>query len=155
MNFQLQPLETLAATGITGLLISIGAKGNAATLVKRANAYLAVAAAVGAAQTGDVNSLIATLTTVISTSNLDPAEGLALTGLLTAIVNQLAMGKAVAGTTLLGAQLTAFLNNIATGITAGAQAEIAKYGSAAAASAGAAAVAGSPLAANVAVPKTV
>jgi hypothetical protein len=135
----LQPLETIAATGITGLLISLGAKGVAATLVKRANAYLKIADALIAAETGDVTSLIGTLTTVISTSDLDPAEGLALTGLLTAIVNQLALAKSLTGETLLGTAVTTFLNNLATGMEAGANAEIAKYGSAAAAPAAASA----------------
>jgi len=124
----LQPLETIAATGITGLLITLGAKGLPATLVKRANAYLTVANAIQAAETGSVTSLIGTLTTVISTSDLDPAEGLALTGLLTAIVNQLALAQSLTGATLLGQALSGFLNNLAAGMAAGANAEIAKYG---------------------------
>jgi hypothetical protein len=124
----LQPLETIAATGITGLLITLGAKGLPATLVKRANAYLAVANAITAAESGSVTSLIGTLTTIISTSGLDPAEGLALTGLLTAIVNQLALAQSLTGATLIGETLTGFLNNLATGMAAGANAEIAKYG---------------------------
>jgi hypothetical protein len=127
-SISLQPLETIAATGITGLLITLGAKGVPATIVKRANAYLTIATAIQAAETGSVTSLIGTLTTVISTSDLDPAEGLALTGLLTAIVNQLALAQSITGATLLGQAVTTFLNNLATGMEAGAKAEIAKYG---------------------------
>lgn len=128
MSISLQPLETIAATGITGLLITLGAKGLPATIVKRANAYLAIANAVTAAETGSVTSLISTLTNVISQSDLDPAEGLALTGLLTAIVNQLALLHSITGATLIGQALTMFLNNLAAGMTAGANAEIGKYG---------------------------
>lgn len=129
----LVPLETIAAEGLTGLLISAGAKGVPATIVKRANAILAVVTSVTQINAGNTVAGLTALSSALSTSDLDPGEALALQGVITQIATQASLLNNVLGSTVLGTVGTAIYGNIATGVTNACQAEIAKYGTPAAA----------------------
>jgi hypothetical protein len=133
MNLVIAPLETIAAEGLTGLLISAGAKGVPAAIVKRANAILAVVTSVTAINSGNTVAGLSQLSTALATSDLDPGEALALQGVVTQIATQASLLNNVLGSTILGTAGTAIYANIATGVTNACNAEIKKYGSPAAA----------------------
>lgn len=138
MTLPIKPLETIAAEGITGLFIAAGAKGIAATIVKRATATLAIVTAVTQVATGTTVQGLNAISTALSSTDLDPGEALALQGVITTIANQAALMNSVLGGSLLGVVGQAVYANISAGIIATCNAEIAKYGSAAPAPAAAA-----------------
>jgi hypothetical protein len=127
MSFQLAPLETVAAEAVTGLFISAGAKGVAATIVKRANATLAVVNAVSQIEAGNTVVGLSSLTAALGSSNLDPGEALALQGFLTQLAQQASLVNSILGATILGTVATTVQANIVTGVTNACNAEIAKY----------------------------
>lgn len=126
------PFEQAAAEAITGLIVTGGQKGDAAKIVKRAQTALAVATAVTGLASGDPAPAIAALQAVLSNANMDPGVALAVQGLFSIGQQQLqlsaTLGKLIP---LAGATAEAVATNVAAGITAAANAEIAKYGSAA------------------------
>jgi len=131
MSLNIVPFEQAAAEMITGLLITGGQNGNAESIVKRANTALAVAGAFAAINSGDANG-IAALQAALGNANLDPGVNLGLQSLLAIGTQQLAtLATANKGLPLIGATATAIAGNILSGITAAANAEIAKYGTSA------------------------
>jgi hypothetical protein len=130
MSLNIVPFEQAAAEMITGLLITGGQKGNAGSIVKRANTALAVADAFTAINSGDPTGVVA-LQSALGNSNLDPGVNLGLQSLLAIGTQQLAgLSGLNKGLPLIGATATAIAANILTGITAAANAEIAKYAAA-------------------------
>lgn len=126
--FQIAPLETIAAEGLTGLLIKAGAKGVATAIVKRAKAILNVVTAVSAIDSGDTVNGLTSLSSALATSDLDPGEALALQGVITQIATQASLLNSVLKSTLTGEIASTVYANIATGVEAACKAEIAKYG---------------------------
>ena len=133
MSLVIAPLETIAAEGLTGLLISAGANGVVATKAKRATAILAIVTAITQINSGSTVTGLSALTAALGTTDLDPGEALALQGLVTQLANQASLLNSVVGGTLLGTVATAVYANIATGITSACQAEISAGATAAAA----------------------
>lgn len=127
------PIEQATATLLAGIIIPEGQGGNAVNIVKRANSALAAAAAINSVSSGDAAGGLAAITTALNNSNLDPAVVLALQNLLVLGLQQVSLAKSIASVIpILGVTATAVLGNLAAGITAAANAEIAKYGTAAA-----------------------
>lgn len=126
--FQIAPLETIAAEGLTGLLISAGAKGVPATMVKRADAILNVVTAVSEIDTGNTVAGLTALSSALATSDLDPGEALALQGVITQIATQASLLNNLLKATVAGQLGSTIYANIATGVTNACKAEIAKYG---------------------------
>jgi hypothetical protein len=133
MSLSISPLETIAAEGLTGLIISAGAKGVAATIVKRATAVLAIVTAISQVGSGSTVTGLSALNSALASSDLDPGEALALQGVLTQVANQASLFNSVAGGSLAGVLASAVYANIAAGVTSACNAEIAKYGAPAAA----------------------
>jgi hypothetical protein len=133
MSFNIQPFESLIASAITGEIISGGQKGNAASIVKRANTALAVATALQQFAEGNAAPGIAALGAALGSSDLDPGVSLAVHGLFALLGQQTALlasiNSAIPG---LGTVATTVSENVITGIIAAANAEIAKYGTPAA-----------------------
>jgi hypothetical protein len=143
MSLTFAPLETIAAEGLTGLLISAGAKGVVATKAKRATAILAIVGAITQISSGNTVTGLQSLTGALGSSDLDPGEALALQGLVTQLANQASLVNSIVGGTVAGTLAMAIYANIAAGITAACNAEIAA----------AAAAAPAPTAAPAAAPK--
>jgi hypothetical protein len=123
------PFEQLIATALAGEIISGGQNGNAANIVKRANTALAVGTAVSQLGQGNAAPGVQALGVALASSNLDPGVSLAVQGLF-GIASQQAeliaeLNKAIPA---LSSQATTLIANVAAGVIAAANAEIAKYG---------------------------
>lgn len=133
MNTFISPLETYAAEGVTGLIISNGAKGVAATIVKRATAILAIVTALQAIESGSTVTGLSGLTAALATSDLDPGEALAIQGFLTQLATQASLLNGILGTATIVGQIAAtVIANVADGVQKACAVEIAKYGAPAA-----------------------
>jgi hypothetical protein len=144
MNLALQPIETLLATGFAGAIISWGQKGNGPAIVKRANTALAVVAAGNALLAGNSAQGVQLFSSALQSSDLDPGVATAIQGLFSIGAQQLGLIATVNGVTAAGQLAETVATNIAAGITAAANAEIAKYGTPASAAATPAATAAAP-----------
>lgn len=128
----LVPIEQLVATGIAGEIISGGQKGNAAAIVKRANTALAVSAAFAQLSQGNAAPGVTALGSALSNSDLDPAVAIAVQGLFGIFAQQAALFLNInASLPGLGTVATTIMQNVASGITTAANAELAKYTNAA------------------------
>jgi hypothetical protein len=129
MSLSVVPFEQAAAEALTGLAITGGQAGNAASIVKRANTALAVAQAVQQLAAGNAAPAIAAIQTILANSSMDPGVALAVQGLFAIGQQQLQLVQSFGNLIpLAGATAEAVANNVAAGITAAANAEIAKYG---------------------------
>lgn len=127
MSLNIVPFEQGLAEMITGLLITGGQNGNAQSITKRANTALAVARAFTEINNGDPAG-IALLQGALSNADLDPGVNLGLQSLLAIATQQLGTLAATnKGLPLIGATATAIATNVLAGITAAAQAELAKF----------------------------
>lgn len=124
-------LETLAAEGFTGLFLSAGQKGDGAKITKRAQTVLEIVTALTAVEQGNTVQGTTTLTAAIGSSDLDPGEALALQGLFGQIAKQAAAIVDLENNTVAGQIAATVYTNIANGVAAACNAEIAKYGGAA------------------------
>lgn len=125
--------EQSAGTLLTGLVCTINAKGSAVTIVSRANTSLAVAAALQELGSGNVAGASAAILALLQNNvNLDPAIALALNNFLQVeVLKWQALQGMASLIPFLSTSIEAVVTNFAVGIVAGANAEIAKYGSAA------------------------
>ncbi len=122
------PFEQLIAEGLTGLIITGGQGGNAANIVKRANTALEVVSAFNAINTGNAAQGVGLLQAAMSNADLDPGVNLAVQGLIGLGVQALSLNSNLAaGIPLIGTTAEAITANVLAGITAAANAEIAKY----------------------------
>jgi hypothetical protein len=136
MNLSIQPFESLIASAITGEIISGGQNGNAANIVKRANTALQVATAFQQLSAGNAAPGVQALSAALSSSELDPGVALAVQGVFGIAGQQSALISAInSAIPGLSAVPTAIIANVTAGIVAAANAEIAKYGTPAAAAA--------------------
>ena len=134
MSLSIQPFESLLASAITGLIITGGQKGVAASIVKRANTALAIGNALSSLEQGNSAPAIGALQGVINNSDLDPGVAVAVKGAFTLISQQSALLASINGAIPgLGTVEATVAANISAGIVAAANAEIAKYGTAPAA----------------------
>jgi hypothetical protein len=129
MSLTVAPFEQVAAEALTGLIITGGQNGNAANIVKRATTALAIVAAFNAINSGNAAAGIAAIQAALSNANMDPGVNLALQGLFSIGSQMLALNANIAaGLPLVGTTIEAVVTNISAGVTAAANAEIAKYG---------------------------
>lgn len=129
MSLTIKPFEQLAAEAITGLIITGGQKGNATNIVKRATTALAVSTAFTDIASGNAAAGVAALQAAVSNSSLDPGVGLAVQGLFGIAAQQLSLASTLNNALpIFGASAEAVATNVAAGVTAAANAEIAKYG---------------------------
>lgn len=133
MSLTLQPIETLLTTGLAGAIISWGQKGNGPAIVKRANTALAIVASGNALIAGNATLGVQLLGSALNASDLDPAVATAIQGLFAIGAQQLGLLATLQGATVTGEFAETVATNIAAGITAAANAELAKYGTPAAA----------------------
>jgi hypothetical protein len=130
MNLSIQPFESLIASAITGEIISGGQNGNAANIV------LQVATAFQQLSAGNAAPGVQALSAALSSSELDPGVALAVQGVFGIAGQQSALISAInSAIPGLSAVPTAIIANVTAGIVAAANAEIAKYGTPAAAAA--------------------
>ena len=123
VNFEVGAVEMLA-----GLLISSGQGGDAVKINARAQTALALAKLLSDTESGNGAQASADVLALVNTGNLDPGVALALTnylaiggGLLSQQANILKLLP------LLGTANDVLVQNLIQGITAAANAEIAKY----------------------------
>jgi hypothetical protein len=122
------PFEQAAAEAITGLIVSAGQGGNAANITKRANTALAVAAAMTQLATGNAAPAIAAIQGILANSSMDPGVALAVQGLFQIGQQQLTLSASLGNLIpLVATTAEAVITNVAAGVTAAANAEIAKY----------------------------
>lgn len=127
MNLSIVPFEQLIAEGLTGAIISGGQGGDAAKITKRANTALAVIAGLNQINGGDAAGGVQALSAAISSADLDPGVSLAVQGLFTIAAKQAQLLASVGGTTLIGGVAEQIYANVASGVSAAANAELAKY----------------------------
>lgn len=131
MSITIVPFEQANAEFLTGIYCTVGAKGDAATITKRAQTALAVANALSDLATGNIAAASATILASVQSANLDPAMALALSNALQVLFVQWQALQAVnALVPLLSASADALISNFAAGVTAAANAELAKYNAA-------------------------
>lgn len=130
MSLTIVPFEQSFGTLAAGIIDTVGAKGDAATILKRANTTAAIAAALSDLATGNLTAATgAILAAIQSNPNLDPAVALALVNVLQIVALQWQALQAVSSLVpFLSTSVEALIGNFATGLAAGAAAEIAKYG---------------------------
>src|ERR1700722_16380561 len=124
----IQPLEQSAGNLAAFAICTIGAKGVAATITARAQVLLAVAAALGDAGSNNLAAASALiLSAVQGNQNIDPALALFLNNALNIAVAQWQAFQAV-GSLLpfLSVSIEAAITAFATGLAAGANAELAQ-----------------------------
>lgn len=128
MSLTIQPFEQVVAETLTTWAIVGGQKGNAAAITARANAALAVASTIGSLASGNVTAAATALQAAVTTAGLEPGFALALQSLLGIVSAQAqAIQTAASAIPLAGEVLSAIDNNIVAGMTAAANAELAKY----------------------------
>jgi hypothetical protein len=125
---QLVNLEQGAVEALAGLLISAGQDGDGAKINARAQTALAIAKLLSDTEAGNGAQASVDVLALVQTGNIDPGVALALTnylalgaGLLSAQANILKLLP------LLGTANDVLVQNLINGITAAANAEIAKY----------------------------
>lgn len=129
MSLLIQPFEKTAAMLFAGLIISAGQKGDSVAILKRANTALAVSQGLSALAQGNATPGIAALESVLADQNLDPAVSASLTQAINLIIQQVSFVSLInSAIPLVGATAEIIAQNIADGVTAAANAEIAKYG---------------------------
>ena len=133
MSLTIAPFESLIAEALTGAIISGGQNGDPVKITARANAALAAITGIQQILAGNATAGVASLTAAAKITNIDPGIGLAVQGALLLVAQQAALVNSVAGATILGTVQAAIANNIIQGATAAANAEIAKYAAAVAA----------------------
>lgn len=126
-------LEQSAGSVFTGLYCSLGSKNDPVTIVKKANTALAVGTALQMMGTGDVGTASAAiLSLVTSNPNIDTAVALGLkNGLLIAFAEWQGLQAIASQLPFLSTTAEALVTNFAAGVTAGANAELLKYSTAA------------------------
>ena len=89
MSLTIVPFEQSFGTLAAGIIDTVGAKGDAATILKRANTTAAIAAALSDLATGNLTAATgAILAAIQSNPNLDPAVALALVNVLQIVALQ-------------------------------------------------------------------
>lgn len=127
--FTITPFEQFIAEALTGLIITGGQKGDAVAITKRATTALNVATAITSIASGDAATGIAALQQAATNANLDPGVNLAVQGAFSFVVQTSALnGVLLNGLPIIGATTEAIAVNFAKGVTAAANAELAKYG---------------------------
>jgi len=131
MALTIQPFEQVLAEFITGKYMTSGQDATTtagqAAIVQRANTALEVVAAFNSINQGNVSGL-QSLQAVLSSTTTDPAMALVIQNLFTIGGSMLALNtNIVNGLPLIGATANQIASNIGAGITAAANAEIAKY----------------------------
>jgi hypothetical protein len=128
MNALTAGLLTPVVNLITGQIIHAGTGGDATKIVARAQALLAINAAITDINAGNSAAGMTALSAALNTSNLQPGEAIALYNLMQVLGNQLGLLQGVLGSTVLGITEGAILTNVLAAGSAVAQAEIAKAG---------------------------
>lgn len=122
------PIEQFSAELFAGLIIPQGQGGDAAKITARANTALGVAAVLSDLAAGNADAGLSAFTALLQNPNMDPAVAGAIQNLVQLGFAQIQLAQNVNSLIpLLGAQPAAVLGNIARGVTAAANAEIAKY----------------------------
>ena len=128
MNLAIKPFETVAAEALTGFIIALGQKGDAAKIIARANAALLVVGAGNQFLAGNPTGGIAALGSAVKLENVDPGVALALQTALSLVAQQGAvlasLASAIPG---VGSISEGILQNVLAGAEAAANAEIAHY----------------------------
>jgi hypothetical protein len=131
MSAPITPLEQSAGNLAAFAICTIGAKGVPATIVQRAEVVVAISQALGDAGTGNLAAASALILSAIQgNQNLDPALALFLNNALNIAMAQWQAFQAVSSMLpFLSVSIEAAITAFATGLAAGANAELAKYGS--------------------------
>lgn len=129
MSLNIVPIEQFTAQLLAGLIIPQGQNGDAVKIVARGETALQLATVLDDIATGNAEAGLAAFTSFLQNPNTDPAVAGALQNLVQLGFAQLQIASNFnALIPFFGAQPAAVLDNIAKGMTAAANLEIAKYG---------------------------
>lgn len=117
--------QKAAGTALVGIVVTLGAKGNAEEAVKLSNTLLSLGNDLAQIESADPATILNAATA--ATANLDPALGLALSSLLIANANLVAGIEQLEENTVAGSLVQSWITNFSAGMVAGATAELAKW----------------------------